>query len=266
MDGENNSATESSKSKAYTVSATEEKELRRVYDRLCDFQVRSRINDEIKDLQAWQHNARMKVKESLAVNIIVDQNQVEQTHTATQSRIDELKQKLHELESNPLKSISLGDVADMFKKLGVKVNKKEVEEMIWEVDEDLNSRVDWSEFRLMYIRNVNDKTGLEPSRLYSLAQFMIYDINGNGHVSVDETMNILYHRYGKAKMEVKIREIFGERKDSGLEGGEICFAQFLASFQKSQEETYWNTPQGKLVASKLYGDQKLDKQVKKEKV
>ena len=73
---------------------------------------------------------------------------------------------------------------------------------------------------------------------------MIYDINGNGCVSVDETMNILYHRYGKAKMEVKIREIFGERKDSGLEGGEIGFARFLASFSKSQEETYWNTSQG----------------------
>ena len=73
---------------------------------------------------------------------------------------------------------------------------------------------------------------------------MIYDINGNGCVSVDETMNILYHRYGKAKMEVKIKEIFGERKDSGLEGGEIGFARFLASFSKSQEETYWNTSQG----------------------
>ena len=165
MEGEHNSAIDGQKAKPGAISAGEEKELRRVYDRLCDFQVRSRINDEIKDLQAWQHNAKMKVKESLAINVLVDQNQVEATHTATQSRIDELKQKLHELESNPLKSISLGDVADMFKKLGVKANKKEVEEMIWEVDEDLNGRIDWSEFRLMYMRNINDKTGLEPSRL-----------------------------------------------------------------------------------------------------
>ena len=173
MEGEHNSTVDGQKTKPGSISAGEEKELRRVYDRLCDYQVRSRINDEIKDLQAWQHNARMKVKESLAINVLVDQNLVEATHTATQSRIDELKQKLHELESNPLKSISLGDVADMFKKLGVKANKKEVEEMIWEVDEDLNGRVDWSEFRLMYMRNINDKTGLEPSRLVCTIECVI---------------------------------------------------------------------------------------------
>jgi len=166
MDGDGGTSTsDGHKQKPNTVSAAEEKELRRVYDRLCDYQVRSRINDEIKDLQAWQHNARVKVKESLAVNVLVDQNQVEANQTATQSRIDELKQKLHELETNPLKSISVGDVADMFKKLGVKVNKKEVEEMVWEVDEDINGHIDWQEFRLMYIRNINDKTGLEPSRM-----------------------------------------------------------------------------------------------------
>ena len=59
----------------------------------------------------------------------------------------------------------------MFKKLGVKANKKEVEEMIWEVDEDLNGRIDWSEFRLMYMRNINDKTGLEPSRLVCMNEY-----------------------------------------------------------------------------------------------
>ena len=38
----------------------------------------------------------------------------------------------------------------------------------YQVDENLDGCVDWEEFRLMFNRNVNDKTGLEPSKLYNM--------------------------------------------------------------------------------------------------
>ena len=51
-----------------------------------------------------------------------------------------------------------------------------------QVDENLDGAVDWDEFRLMFMRNITDRSGLEPSKLYNLVQFMIFDQNENGKV------------------------------------------------------------------------------------
>jgi hypothetical protein len=114
----------------------------------------------------------------------------------SQYNLDEgkLRKELSDLDNKPNKKISCGDVAAILKYLKQKVNKKDIEEMVWEVDEDLDECIDWNEFRKMFCRNAVDKTGLEVSKMFNLTQFLIYDHNMNGRVSVDETMNMLYAR------------------------------------------------------------------------
>ena len=47
--------------------------------------------------------------------------------------------------------------------------------MVWEIDDDLDKKVDWYEFQLMYKRSIFDNTGLEPRRLFTLVN--IYNNN-----------------------------------------------------------------------------------------
>lgn len=123
--------------------------------------------------------------------------------------------------------------------------------MVWEVDEDLDQCLNWAEFKLMFTRNVLDKTGLEPSRMFFLTQFLIYDHNENGMVSVDETMNMLYARYGRATMEMKLKELFGDdMHETGREGGEISYDKFVAALHRVQMTTFWGTTKGKNIANK----------------
>jgi hypothetical protein len=100
------------------------------------------------------------------------------------------------------------------------------------VDEDLDGLLSWNDFRLMYVRNVSDKTGLEFNRIYTLAQFLIYDVNYDGLVSLDETMHMLYVRYGKGQLESKLKDIFGQQPRSVADGGDISFSVYGAAMDQ----------------------------------
>eukprot|EP01052_Picozoa_sp_SAG31_P006134 SAG31_NODE_279_length_18600_cov_21.254527_8_plen_92_part_00 len=56
------------------------------------------------------------------------------------------------LDLNNDGNVSPDDVAGMLKKLGYKPKKQEVEEMVWEVDDDVVGHLSWDNFRKTYYR------------------------------------------------------------------------------------------------------------------
>ncbi len=98
--------------------------------------------------------------------------------------------------------------------------------MIWEVDEDLDQRIDFYEFELMYKRNRFDDSGLEPKNLYNLVQFLMFlksdtylksDSNKEQQVikkkiTVEDTLELLYVRYGRDMLDKEIEIIFGKEE------------------------------------------------------
>jgi len=149
------------------ITSQEEKELRRVFDLLCNYSKQIRIIREIDDLYALIPGAKVKADKFIGSGHLVDMMRLEQTNQQTQTRIDELTAELNELANMPDKKISIADVKEVIKQLGGKANRQDVEEMLWEVDEDLDQCINWKEFKLMFTRNIKDKSGLEPSRMVS---------------------------------------------------------------------------------------------------
>jgi calmodulin len=95
--------------------------------------------------------------------------------------------------------------------------------MIWEVDEDCDGYISWDEFKAMFNRVRNDKTGWEPRRLFNLVEFMMHDKDQSGSIDMDECMEILFRRFGKDQLEERTNEFFKHDTDGD---NAISFAEF----------------------------------------
>ena len=120
------------------------------------------------------------------------------------------------------------EVYRILRELGCPQAKAEVKLMVWEVDEDLDGYVSREEFEIMYKRCVSDKTGLEPRKLFNLVQFMMYDKNHSGRITEEDTLELVYVRYGMEHLEKEIQALFGdvEAPPEGLEKS-ISFREYL---------------------------------------
>ena len=145
----------------------------------------------------------------------------------TQATLAALKKEKMALADDALKKVTARDLDQALRVLGYTCTKKQLEYMVWEVDEDLDSAVDWDEFRLMYWRNVNDGTSLEPFELFNIVQFMTYDTDFKGHITEDDTMSTLFARYGREQVETQMRKLFGINLKANGGDGVLSLREYL---------------------------------------
>lgn len=211
------------------ITETEEKELRRVFEQLSDYAIKAPFLKERENLEKWLAENKSK-SHGVSEDLVIE----------TTRRLEEINAEIRKYEAVPYndksRKISTADVLEKMQELKLarprrreteesdgtgdsarvkKVSRRGVEEMVWEVDENLDGFLDWQEFKLMFNRNITDRTGLEPSRMvrfitdlicgtitliwhclqFNLSQFLIYDSKSHGCITVDETMHLLYARY-----------------------------------------------------------------------
>lgn len=151
---------------------------------------------------------------------------------AKKNEAEDLKRAFDKLDVHRDGKIDAEEINQVFLSLGHKCKRSEIEDMIWEVDDDCDKAVSWAEFQSMYQRCRNDKTGYEPRRLFNVVEFLMNDKDDSGSVSVEEAMQILYLRYGKGMLDQQLTEIFGTADTNS--GKDLTLTEFLHSLNMSQ--------------------------------
>ena len=129
------------------------------------------------------------------------------------------------------RQIDPDELFDYLRYLGHKCRRVDCENMIWEVDENNDGGVDWDEFVTMFYRAKDDELGWEPRKLYNIVDFMMVDKDCSGTIDVDECMEILYRRFGKADLEQKVNEFMAMDTDDDDEPS-IGFAEYMVGINK----------------------------------
>jgi Ca2+-binding EF-hand superfamily protein len=162
---------------------------------------------------------------------------LEEREHVSQVELECLKTVFMYIDSSKDNKLDWMEISDVLTKLGHRTPKCDIENMIWEVDDDLDLLVCWDEFLVMYQRCISDKTGLEPCNLYNLVQFLMYDKHFTGEISVEQTLQILFVRYGREKLDAEIQEIFGEEQK--LPDGQekrISYSEYLRRVNARQSK------------------------------
>ncbi len=116
---------------------------------------------------------------------------------ARKNEEDELERAFRTIDKKGDDKIDADELNQLFLALGHKAKRGEVEDMIWEVDEDCDGCLSWLEFQNLYTRGRDDKTGYEPRGLFNVVEFVMNDKEGQGFITLEEAMQIMYLRYGR---------------------------------------------------------------------
>lgn len=118
---------------------------------------------------------------------------------ARKNEQDELERAFRTIDKKGDNKIDPDELNQLFLALGHKAKRGEVEDMIWEVDEDCDGCISWLEFQNLYTRGRDDKTGYEPRGLFNVVEFVMNDKEGAGFITLEEAMQIMYLRYGRCE-------------------------------------------------------------------
>ena len=179
--------------------------------------------------------------------------------------LQNLQRVFDNLDKKCDKKIDCEELYEYLRFLGFRCNMTNVKDLIWEVDEDSDGCLSWQEFKNMFYRVRNDKTGWEPRQLYNVVEFMMHDKDCSGTIDMEECMEILFRRFGKEQLEAKVNEFFGQDEDGD---NEVTFTEFLNVACGGDTEKTAKTPslmlsQG-IVKRSLEENQKLLKMVAKQ--
>jgi calmodulin len=152
------------------------------------------------------------------------------------------------------------EVEALLKGLGYSPQPGEVQDMIWEVDDDCDGVLNWKEFQSVYNRVRADPNGKEPRRMYTIIEFCLFDLDESGVVGLDEVQESFYRRYGKIA-DLKRREMIGFITFKQFVKRDTAFYSLSRQIEDSQKEADASTRKKMLADLQEEGVPKEDAKV-----
>ncbi|PSC72095.1 outer dynein arm-docking complex subunit 3 isoform B [Micractinium conductrix] len=169
---------------------------------------------------------------------------VEPERFARKNETQQLRAAFEALDANHDDLICADELRAYFESAGHKAKKTEVEDMIWEVDEDCDGLVKWPEFQAMWQRCREDKAGTEPRGLYNVVLFLLHakecGVGGEQRMALEEAMKITYLRVGKESLDAQLAAVFGTADLNS--GKSLSLTQFLNCLHAHQLQQIRSRP------------------------
>ena len=241
----------------------EKKRLDIVYDELSKLEQEPSSDEDSltkKYLKEVEKNANLKKMNKSEFTYKENKNIKKEKNKKNNKKLNELKEEKEDSDTQNKKPEIKISQKGLRKMLRLYTNKKyppeEIEQMIWEVDEDMDGKVSKYEMEKMYKRCIVDKEELEPKKLFYFILFLMFDKENKRSINEEDTLELLRVRHRNDKeFNNAINEIFNPEGKKNYKGNidddqRLCYEDFVKTMMdlvlkkrdlvKDKRENYCN--------------------------
>ena len=192
------------------IKSSEQVRLNAVFDQFCAYEEEPSSDEDSKEklykkkIEERANAKKMKQPKSTFVSQTMKKTQKK---TAKKFKEDDDDQEQKEKEKAHKRKFSFKALRKTIRNLCDEYAKDEIEQMIWEVDENSDGYVSEKEFTNMYKKCIVDEKEEEAKKLFYLVQFLMYDKENKHYITVEDTLEILCAR-NQVQMDANIDAIF----------------------------------------------------------
>ena len=203
--------TEEERLKKIDLQQSEKIRLNFVFNKLCSLEGEKSSDDDSKN-KIYQKKINERAIQKQSIPKIKKIKNFKKANQKSYKNKDEEDEESKE-KSQPEKKFSKKALRKVIRTLCNEFAKDELENMIWEVDENGDEYVSEREFENMYKKCITDEKEEEGKKLFYLTQFLMYDKDEKHEITVEDTLEILCARH-QNNVDAALDAIFDiEKKD-----------------------------------------------------
>ena len=187
--------TEEEKLKKIELQQSEKVRLAYVFNKLCEYEEEKSSDEDSKE-KKYKKEIEKKAKEKMMKKQRpkVMPKEIEMNRKKKKYKEDEDEEEEPKEKKPPKKKFSKKALRKVIRTLCHEFAKDELDNMIWEMDENLDGYISEKEFENMYKKCISDEKEEEGKKLFYLVQFLMYDKDEKHEITVEDTLEILCAR------------------------------------------------------------------------